>query len=46
VLLGSDYPFPIGDLSPRTVVETAALDAGQRTQILGGSAAALLAGRP
>jgi aminocarboxymuconate-semialdehyde decarboxylase len=46
VLLGSDYPFPIGDLSPRTVVETAVIDAGQRTQILGGSAAALLAGRP
>jgi len=45
VLLGSDYPFPIGDLSPRAVVETAALDAGQRTQILGGSAATQLDGR-
>ena len=36
---------PDGELGTRTVVETAALEAGQRTQILGGSAAALLAGR-
>jgi aminocarboxymuconate-semialdehyde decarboxylase len=46
VLLGSDYPFPIGDLSPRAVVETAHLEASQRAQVLGGSAAALLDGRP
>lgn len=42
VLLGSDYPFPIGDPSPRTVVENAGLDPQQRAQILGGTAAALL----
>jgi aminocarboxymuconate-semialdehyde decarboxylase len=41
VLLGSDYPFPIGDLTPRTVVERAALGVGERAQILGGNAAAL-----
>jgi aminocarboxymuconate-semialdehyde decarboxylase len=42
VLLGSDYPFPIGDLSPRAVVETADLKDEERARILGGSAAALL----
>jgi aminocarboxymuconate-semialdehyde decarboxylase len=46
VLLGSDYPFPIGDLSPRAVVEAADLEAYERAWILGGSAAALLDGRP
>jgi aminocarboxymuconate-semialdehyde decarboxylase len=44
VLLGSDYPFPIGDLSPREVVEAADLEAAQRAQILGEAAAALLGG--
>ena len=42
VLLGSDYPFPIGDLSPRAVVETAELKPEQRSLILGGTAAGLL----
>ncbi|WP_244321366.1 amidohydrolase family protein [Streptomyces melanosporofaciens] len=46
VLLGSDYPFPIGDPSPRAVVEAAHLESAERGRILGGSAAALLAGRP
>ncbi|WP_329445686.1 amidohydrolase family protein [Streptomyces canus] len=46
VLLGSDYPFPIGDLSPRTVVESAQLDPAERGRILGGSAAALLGEQP
>jgi len=41
VLLGSDYPFPIGDLTPRDVVERAALRVGDRGQILGGNAARL-----
>jgi aminocarboxymuconate-semialdehyde decarboxylase len=41
VLLGSDYPFPIGDLTPRDVVERAALPAGDRGRILGGNAARL-----
>jgi aminocarboxymuconate-semialdehyde decarboxylase len=44
VLLGSDYPFPIGDLAPRKVVETADLKVEERAQILGGSATALLEG--
>lgn len=42
VLLGSDYPFPIGDLTPRTVVESAELPDSERSEILGGSAARLL----
>jgi aminocarboxymuconate-semialdehyde decarboxylase len=42
VLLGSDYPFPIGDLAPREVVETADLKADERARILGGSALSLL----
>jgi aminocarboxymuconate-semialdehyde decarboxylase len=44
VLLGSDYPFPIGDLAPRDVVERAALRAAARARILGGNAALLFAG--
>ena len=42
VLLGSDYPFPIGDPAPLAVVERAALPDGARGQILGGNAARLL----
>jgi aminocarboxymuconate-semialdehyde decarboxylase len=42
VLLGSDYPFPIGDLSPRLVVENASLGDDQRARILGATAAGLL----
>jgi len=41
VMLGSDYPFPIGDLAPRSVVERAALPDAHRGQILGGNAARL-----
>ncbi len=41
VLLGSDYPFPIGDPAPRRVVERAALGEGDRDRILGGTAARL-----
>ncbi|WP_165978600.1 amidohydrolase family protein [Actinomadura darangshiensis] len=41
VLLGSDYPFPIGDLAPRDVVERADLKDGDRDAILGGTAAGL-----
>jgi aminocarboxymuconate-semialdehyde decarboxylase len=44
VLLGSDYPFPIGDLEPRQVVERAALPDADRAAILGGNAALLFAG--
>ena len=41
VMLGSDYPFPIGDLTPRAVVEQATLPAADRGQILAGTAARL-----
>jgi aminocarboxymuconate-semialdehyde decarboxylase len=43
ILLGSDYPFPIGDLAPRGVVEAADVDADTRSAMLGGTAAALFA---
>jgi aminocarboxymuconate-semialdehyde decarboxylase len=42
VLLGSDYPFPIGDLEPRAVVQAAELKPDERALILGGTAAGLL----
>ena len=41
VLLGSDYPFPIGDPSPREVVERARLDEAGRARVLGGTATRL-----
>ena len=43
ILLGSDYPFPIGDLAPRAVVEAAGLGADARAAMLGGTAGALFA---
>jgi aminocarboxymuconate-semialdehyde decarboxylase len=43
VLLGSDYPFPIGDLTPRQVVDRADLKDTDRAEILGGAADRLLA---
>jgi aminocarboxymuconate-semialdehyde decarboxylase len=45
VLLGSDYPFPIGDLSPRDVVRSARLSDADRSRILGGTASGLLGAR-
>jgi aminocarboxymuconate-semialdehyde decarboxylase len=43
VMLGSDYPFPIGDPTPRKVVNSAAcLSDEDRHLILGGAAASLL----
>jgi aminocarboxymuconate-semialdehyde decarboxylase len=42
VLLGSDYPFPIGDLTPRQVVDRAELKDGDRSEILGGAVERLL----
>jgi len=38
VLLGSDYPFPIGDLAPRRVVEQAEVKGEDRARILGHNA--------
>jgi aminocarboxymuconate-semialdehyde decarboxylase len=39
VMLGSDYPFGIGDLEPRGVVDRTVLTAAERAAILGGNAA-------
>jgi len=39
VMLGSDYPFGIGDLDPCAVVEATALTAAERRAILGDTAA-------
>ncbi len=39
VMLGSDYPFGIGDLDPVTIVDNTALTAAERDAILGGNAA-------
>jgi len=44
VLLGSDYPFPIGDLAPAEVVRRAELKDTDRTAVLAGNAARLLDG--
>jgi len=41
VLLGSDYPFPIGDLTPVDVVDRAGLDGQPRNAILGATASRL-----
>jgi aminocarboxymuconate-semialdehyde decarboxylase len=46
ILLGSDYPFPIGDLEPRRVVEETGLSAGEEALILGGTAARLFGDAP
>jgi len=42
VMLGSDWPFPIGDFTPAKVVQNANLSASDRDAILGGTAAELL----
>ncbi len=41
IVLGSDYPFGIGDLEPARVVAEAGLDADARASILGGTATRL-----
>ncbi len=41
VILGSDYPFPIGDGEPTKVVEAANMTAEQKQMILGDTAARL-----
>jgi aminocarboxymuconate-semialdehyde decarboxylase len=46
ILLGSDYPFPIGDLAPRNVVAEAKLDDAQRALIESGNARRLFLGEP
>jgi aminocarboxymuconate-semialdehyde decarboxylase len=39
VMLGSDYPFGIGDPDPCHIVDRTALTAAEREAILGGNAA-------
>jgi aminocarboxymuconate-semialdehyde decarboxylase len=41
VLLGSDYPFPIGDLEPLKLIERSGLDPAAARAICGGNAARL-----
>ena len=41
VLLGSDYPFPLGDPDPVGTVRSAGLDEAATTAVLGGNAARL-----
>ena len=38
VVLGSDYPFPIGDMEPLKIIENANLDENQKKMILGETA--------
>ena len=45
VMLGSDYPFGIGDLDPCGVVDRTALTAAEREAILGGNAARVFSRR-
>jgi aminocarboxymuconate-semialdehyde decarboxylase len=40
-MLGSDYPFPIGDPAPVRVVEESGFGPEDRKLILGGTAAAI-----
>lgn len=42
IMLGSDWPFPIGDFKPADVVRKANIAAGDKDAILGGTAAQLL----
>lgn len=39
VLLGSDYPFPIGDLAPAGIIDAAGVGADERRAVLGENAA-------
>jgi aminocarboxymuconate-semialdehyde decarboxylase len=41
VLLGSDYPFPLGDPDPVGTVRSAGLSEAVTTAVLGGNAARL-----
>lgn len=46
IMLGSDYPFPIGDPEPRRVIETAGFDTDDCQAMLGDVARALFALEP
>jgi aminocarboxymuconate-semialdehyde decarboxylase len=41
VMLGSDYPFPIGDLTPQRVIEQVSPDESEASRILQGTASSL-----
>ena len=41
VLLGSDYPFPLGDAAPAGTVRSAGLDGAATAAVLGGNASLL-----
>jgi aminocarboxymuconate-semialdehyde decarboxylase len=41
ILMGSDMPFPIGDLAPTKIVAASGVDAATATRINGGLAAEL-----
>ncbi len=44
VLLGTDYPFPLGDLDPLPSIDALGLSPEERRDIVGGNARRLLAG--
>ena len=46
ILMGSDMPFPIGDLAPRKLVESMGWPAAERDAVLGGTAKNLFRIRP
>jgi aminocarboxymuconate-semialdehyde decarboxylase len=46
IMLGSDMPFPIGDMEPRKMVEAAGLAPAERASILGGNAQGVFRIRP
>jgi aminocarboxymuconate-semialdehyde decarboxylase len=46
IMLGSDMPFPIGDMEPCKVVHAAGLGAAERESILGGNARGVFRIRP
>lgn len=46
IMLGTDYPFPMGDHDPVALVESLGLSGSERMAVLGGTAASLLALEP
>jgi hypothetical protein len=41
MMMGSDFPFSVGDLEPRKIVEASGFSEKERSAIIGGTAAAL-----
>jgi aminocarboxymuconate-semialdehyde decarboxylase len=46
IMLGSDMPFPIGDLEPQKLVHAAHMDESERQAVLGGTAQKIFRVRP